>query len=211
MTVWLTDLADVLRAAGVQVKEMTYTQGPRKGMSWKKVGYGGAGYAELPLGIIWHHDASPAGDSPGALDWCMYYASDGSLNLTPAANAWVDRKGVWHLFAAGYSNHAGLGAWPKLGLYNNGNAHFFGIETDHTDGEKWTEAQVSSLRQGTAAILKHWKRPADNLIGHLEWAPTRKTDPAGLDMKVERRRVAKLMGQSDQNRIKALLQKWFRL
>ena len=206
MSVFLNDLADVLRQAGVKVQEMKYTQGPHKGMSWKAVGYNGMGYSDIPLGIIWHHDASPAGDCPGALDWMMY---DG-FGYAPAANAWVDRRGVWHLYCAGYSNHAGVGAWRKLGLYNNGNAKMFGIETDHTDNEPWPAEQINSLRLGTAAIMKHWGRPADNVIGHKEYAPGRKNDPEGLDMRAERRRVAKLMG-ADQTGIKALLAKWFKL
>lgn len=206
MSVFLTDLADVLRAAGVKVKEMKYTQGPHAGKSWKYVGYNGMGYSDIPLGIVWHHDASPEGDSPGALDWMMY---DG-FGAAPAANAWVDRKGVWYLYCGGYSNHAGVGSWPKLGLVNNGNAKMFGIETDHTTGEAWPADQINSLRLGTAAILKHWGRPADNLIGHKEWAPGRKDDPDGLNMRSERRRVKKLMN-SDQSNIKKLLDRWFGL
>lgn len=212
MSFFAKDLAKVLRAAGVDVKEMKYTRGEHAGKSWKRVGYKGMGYSEVPLGVMWHHDASPAStpsnpDSYGALDWCMYYG----FGFAPAANAWVDRYGTWHLYSAGYSNHAGLGAWPKLGLVNDGNARLFGVETDHTDGEPWTEAQVSSLRKGTAAILKHWGRPADNLVGHKEYAPGRKSDPDGLNMATERRRVAKLMRTTDQTGIKALLDRWFAL
>lgn len=208
MSVFVRDLAKVLREAGVNVKEMKYKRGPHTGRTWKTVGYKGMGYSELPLGIVWHHDASPAStaanpDSYGALEWMMY---DG-FGYAPAANAWVDRYGTWHLYAAGYSNHAGQGAWPPLGLYDNGNAHLFGVETDHTDGEAWPEAQVSALRAGTAAILKHWGRPADNVIGHYEWAPGRKSDPAGLNMKAERKRVARLMGTQPSGWL-ALLRKW---
>lgn len=197
MSVFLTDLADVLRAAGVKVKEMKYTRGPHNGKSWKAVGYNNQGYADIPLGIIWHHDASPAStpsnpDSYGALDWMMY---DG-FGVAPAANAWVDRYGTWHLYSAGYSNHGGVGRWPKLGLYDNANAKMFGVETDHTTGEAWPAAQIDSLRRGTAAILKHWGRPSANLIGHKEYAPGRKDDPDGLNMKRERRILGRLMGDT---------------
>lgn len=203
MSVFLTDTAKVLRAAGVKVKEMTYERGPHQGKSWKYVGYNGLGYPDTPLGVMWHHDASPAGDSPGSLDWMMY---DG-FGLAPAANAWVDRYGTWFLHCGGYSNHAGLGAWPKLGLVNNGNAKMFGIETDHTVGEAWPVDQINSLRAGTAALLKNWGRPSDNVIGHREYAPLRKNDPDGLDMRAERRRVGKLMGEP-QSAWQRLLDKW---
>lgn len=204
--VWVTDVADVLRAAGVKVVEERYTEGPYAGRPWSAVGYQGQGYREL-RGIMWHHDSSPVGDSPGALWWCMY----GAFGYPPAAAAWVDRKGVWHIYASGLTNHAGVGSYPKLGLYDNGNMYLYGIETDHTEGEEWPEDQVSSLRLGTAALLKAWGLDSSGLIGHREYAPNRKTDPHGLDMGRERRRVRKLMQTSDQGKIKSMLDRWFSL
>lgn len=203
MSVWLKDLVKVLRNAGVSVEPMTYTRGPYKGKSWKQVGWQGQGYREF-RGIMWHHDASPAGDSPGALDWCMY------MEIAPAAAIWVDRYGKWYVYAAGLTNHAGLGSC-KLAPGNTGNQYFLGIETDHTDGEPWTEAQISSLRIGTAAILKAYG--LDPLAGSLEfhktYAPGRKSDPDGLDLSRERKRVAKLMADPKPSRVKKWLSAWF--
>ena len=199
--VWLPDLVKVLRDAGVPVQGMKYTRGRYAGKSWKQVGWNGLGYNQL-RGIMWHHDASPAGPSPGALDWCMY------SDLAPCASIWIDMQGKWHVFAAGLANHAGVGSSP-LAPNSTGNQFYLGIETDHTVGERWPREQLDSLRKGTAALMKHYKLdPKVALEFHKSYAPGRKNDPDGLNLGVERRRVARLM-KSDQTGIKALLASWF--
>lgn len=187
--VWLTDLVDVLSKAGVPAIGMKYTRGPYSGKSWKQVGFNGQGYREL-RGVMLHHDASPPGDSPSALDWCMY------MDIAPAAAIWVDRSGKFWCYAAGMSNHAGLGSHP-LAPDNTGNFYFLGIETDHTEGEEWPLLQLENLRKGVAAILAAYELdPFKALTFHRTYAPTRKTDPAGLDLATEQKAVAKLMGRA---------------
>lgn len=203
MSVWLTDLADILRSAGVEVQEMKYTRGPYEGRSWKHVGFNGQGLTEF-RGVMLHHDASPPGDSPGALDWCMY------MEIAPAAAIWVDRRGKWFLYAAGLSNHAGVGS-SALAPNSTGNQYYLGIETDHTTGERWPKAQLDSIRRGIAAIMKAYNLdPKVALEFHKTYAPGRKDDPDGLDLRTERRRIARLI-KSDQTGIKALLDRWFNL
>ena len=231
--VWLTDLADVLRAAGISVIEETYVQGRYKGLSWKKVGFGGRGLVDFRF-ILWHHDSSPMGDSPGALSWMKYYANDGAgTDLTPAAACWVctgcngaHQSGTWHIYAAGLSNRAGrgCGGW---GVGQSMNNYSLGIETDHTEGEPWKgpkkETQLASLRAGTAAIFKSYELdPTPALLFHRTWTDGgvdgvplaawawqggtrgRKTDPSGLDLAEERRIVAALMNGTDAGRVDAL-------
>lgn len=203
MSVWLTDLADILRSAGVEVQEMKYTRGPYEGRSWKHVGFNGQGLTEF-RGVMLHHDASPPGDSPGALDWCMY------MEIAPAAAIWVDRRGKWFLYAAGLSNHAGVGS-SALAPNSTGNQFYLGIESDHTTGERWPKAQLDSIRRGIAAIMKAYNLdPKVALEFHKTYAPGRKDDPDGLDLRTERRRIARLI-KSDQTGIKALLDRWFSL
>ena len=92
---------------------------------------------------------------------------------------------------------------------STGNQYYLGIETDHNTGEKWTKEQIDSLRKGTAALMKHYGLdPKVALEFHKTYAPGRKNDPDGLNLTVERRRVARLM-KSDQTGIKALLDRWF--
>ena len=200
MSVWLKDLVKVLKSAGVNAEGLTYKYGRYAGKSWKQVGWNGLGLTEL-RGIMWHHDSSPVGDSPGALDWCMY------SELAPCASIWVDRRGKWWIYSAGLANHAGVGS-SALAPNSTGNMYYLGIETDHTEGEKWPKEQIDSLRKGTAALMAHYKLdPKQALEFHATYAPGRKTDPAGLNLKAERRRIARLMGAKT-SFIQSLLDKW---
>lgn len=225
MSVWLTDLADILRDAGVPVIEETYVLGRYQGKTWKQVGFNGRGLQSFDY-ILWHHDASPAGDegSPGALDYMMYWAKDGNFDLTPAAAAWVclgchgkHAPGTFHLYAAGESVHAGRGGpWaPKNGQpyvpQNAMNQRSWGIEVDHTYGEAWASdakmAQLRSLRRGTAAVLRAYKMPPERVCRHLDWTngnidgvprlPTygRKNDLDGINLHSERKELARLIGE----------------
>ena len=170
---WLTWLPSVLRSAGITVVE--HDGWARRGLSSKVMGF-------RPRYVVWHHDASPVGDSPGVPAYMI-------RNFQKAgAQIWVDRKGRWHLVAAGRAPHAGV---VKPG--KPGNSTSIGIETDHTTGEKWPEPLLASLRIGTAAILYHLKQPVSNLEFHktICFPPGRKNDPAGLDLVAERSRVGK--------------------
>ena len=198
--VWLTDLVKVLRDAGIDAEGMTYKYGRYAGKKWKQVGWNGLGLTQL-RGIMWHHDSSPIGDSPGALDWCMY------SELAPCASIWVDRSGKWIVYAAGLANHAGVGS-SALAPNSTGNMYYLGIETDHTEGESWPKQQIDSLRKGTAAIMQHYGLdPKVALEFHRTYAPGRKTDPHGLDLRAERRRVNRLMSAKP-SLVDRLLSKW---
>lgn len=199
MTVWLHDLADILRQANVPVKEMTYTRGPRAGKKWTQVGANNQGLTSFDF-IVWHHDASPPGPSYGALEWMMY------SEYSPAASVWVDLDGVWHIYCAGLAWHAGRGG-PGWGVAQDMmNYHSLGIETDHTTGEPWPFEQLDSLRRGTAAIMAAYNiDPQPGLLFHKTWTdggvdgvptlPTlgRKNDPDGLDLAHEREVVQGLI------------------
>jgi hypothetical protein len=217
VSVWLKDLSKVLKKAGVPVIQEKYIRGPYSGKTWKTVGFNGQGYRAFDF-ILWHHDASPQGDSPGALEWMKY------MEIAPAGAIWVcsgcngkHASGTWHLIAAGLSNHAGTGGNdPKRrgntwGVPVDGmNAVALGIETDHTYGERWTgpkkQAQLNSLRRGTAAIMLAYDlNPKPGLMRHLDWTNGlidgngrfvtygRKNDVDGLDLADERRRVKRIM------------------
>ncbi len=167
---------DILRSAGLTaVVEDTWNLTPL-----------GEFPAAAPV-IVWHHDASPVGPSPGALDWIKnaYRAQD------PSAQFWVDTAGVWHCIGKGLAWHAGkvLPGMP-------GNHQAVGIETDHTVGEEWPDELLDSLRKGTAALLKEWGHsPQQGLWFHKQICdpPGRKSDPDGLDIDQERDAVQRLM------------------
>jgi hypothetical protein len=172
-------LPGVLSAAGLDVV-------PVEG--WQNRGHTNQGDFR-PRAVMIHHDASRPGDSPGALDWLISgFRTPGDDNYD--AQIWVDRDGVWHVIAAGYSQHAGAGiGWGVIpaGLGNN---FSFGVETDHTTGEAWPAVQIEAVEIGTAAICKARGWDPDNAAtGHKEYARGRKTDPDGIEMNGFRARV----------------------
>lgn len=168
----LTWLAGELRFAGCDVVELP---------GWHTRGQTDGPYT--PRAVMWHHDASPAGDSPYVPAMMADLRNNG-------AQCWVDRTGRWHIIAAGRMWHAGAGTgWGRIPA-GQGNTYSIGVETDHTTGEPWPAAQLASLRWGTRALLSRLgASPGDALCGHKEYAPGRKVDP-DLDMDTERRLVA---------------------
>lgn len=171
--VWL---ADVLRGAGLHVVEY---------QGWQDRG---RPFPDLRA-VVWHHDASPPGDSPGVPAYMLRESSQGRS----WAQLWVDRAGRWHVLGAGVAAHAGR---VRAGMPGNGQS--LGVETDHTTGERWPQQQLDGLRRGTAAILARLGQRADALHFHKTVCspPGRKTDPDGLDLAAERQHVARLHAAS---------------
>lgn len=175
----VTWLADVLHTANVPVVEHP---------GWKERGNG-----ELidVRGLVWHHDASAPGYSPGMADYILHQVAAGMAG----ANVWVTLDGTWHLIAAGKTYHAGKTLPGKLN-----NSTSIGVETDHTTGETWSGVYLlESLRIGTAAILRHLGQTVTGLEFHKTiCSPVgRKTDPGGLDLTAERRAVSWLFAPQE--------------
>lgn len=197
MAWYATWLADVLRAAGLQVVDHAGWQGRS---ATNRDGSRAGGLLRPDPAVVLHHDASPPGDSPGVVAYMLRQAD------TPGgswAQCWVSRAGVWHVLAAGIAWHAG----PVLpGMPGNGTS--LGVETDHTEGEAWPPAQVDALRRGSAAILARSGRSASALHMHKTLCdpPGRKTDPAGLDLATERAAVAALMAPTQEDDIMATIE-----
>lgn len=178
---YATWLPDVLRSAGVNL--LAYPGWETASSMYGSGNRAGPLTTDQP-GVVWHHDASPPGDSPGALSWMrQMLAKPGQAT----ANVWVDRYGTWHIIAAGITWHAGT----------THNMTHLGIETDHTTGEDWPDALLSSLRRGTAAILRHVGRDATGMTMHKTILPGAKTDPDGLDLAPERAAVQALINNPD--------------
>lgn len=180
----MIDLAAVLRAAGVPVIEYP---------GWRTRGRPGS---FAPRGLVMHHDASPMGPSPTLAN---YIAVIGRPPDTPAplSQLWVCKGcnvhavGTWHVLAAGRAHHAGTGdGWGRVRA-GNGNADAYGVEVDHTTGERVDPVLYASLVRGSAALLTALGASAvDALPGHKEYAPGRKVDP-DWDMRVMRSDVLK--------------------
>lgn len=122
-----------------------------------------------PRGVFWHHDASPPGYSPGALNWMI-----GAYNAKqPSAQIWVDYFGIWHFVGAGYASHAGVVRGPLT------SSNAIGIETDHTSSEPMSAALLNSMRYGIAAVAAGEGHDASFMTFHkCEATPLgRKQDP----------------------------------
>lgn len=158
-------LADVLRAAGLEVREIE---------GWRTRGHGDFG--EI-WGVMLHHtgDQSGRGDNPG------YIARHPALGL--ASQLHLNRAGVWTICGVGIANHAGVGAYPGIPA-NNGNRVLIGVEAENSGTEGWAPAQYDSYMRGVAAILRRLGRNSTRAIGHKEYAGAAqgKWDPGGMDM-----------------------------
>src|SRR5512139_3742239 len=139
MATYLTDLADVLRGAGLTVVEIP---------GWKTRGRPGT---FAPTRVLCHHTGGP-GDG---LAYATWMAVDGRSDLNPPlAQLGLDRKGVWYVQAAVRANHAGQ-CKPIDGLkayagrsYGDGNAQMIGVEAMNTGSEGWTSTQYDSYVRG---------------------------------------------------------------
>lgn len=168
---WLTDMADALRSAGLDVVEHP---------GWKT-----RGRSEMRAvrGIMLHHTAGPAaGDLPS-----LNTVINGRPDVPgPLAQLMLARSGAWHVIAAGRCNHAGQGDWPGL----TGGYDIVGIEGESTGTGDWTSAQHAAWLVGVRALARHYQVPSTRVIGHREWAPRRKIDPVGINMAEIRNYVA---------------------
>jgi hypothetical protein len=182
-----TWLADALRAGGCAVDERIVPD-------WQQRGHTDGGFS--PIGVLGHHTAGPtSGDYPS-----LRTVRDGRPGLPgPLANLGLTRAGVWFPVAAGRAWHAGAGSCPWV-PGNDGNGRLIGIEAESAGRGDWTPAQLESYPRGVAALLRHLGVGADRFIAHKEWAPGRKTDPAGWpgDMNGFRATVARILnGDND--------------
>lgn len=174
--VWL---ADVLRAAGLPVREVD---------GWRTRGHGAM--ADQIAGVIAHHTAGPAtGLYPS--ERVVVHGRTGLPG--PLCNLGLDRAGTWIVVAAGQAYHAGTGSLPWCPA-GQGNSRLIGVEAESVGTrDDWTSQQRSSYPRGVAALLAHLRLPPSRVAGHKEWAPGRKIDPAFWDMNAFRADVARAM------------------
>ena len=73
--------------------------------------------------------------------------------------------------------HAGNATWGKTTDMNSAS---IGIELDNNGFEPFSKEQIDSLLQLLARLKKLYNIPTQNIIGHLDIAPSRKSDPSEL-------------------------------
>lgn len=159
----ITWLADVLRAAGCQVRE--------DDSSWKSRGSS----TFDPRGLIIH---ATAGGLLQGNDSAYNVLVNGRVGLAgPIAQVMVERgTGRWRPVCSGRSNHAKTGWGGNCsGL---GNTNLIGIEFHHanTGAEPWTESMLDNYARGAAAICRHMGWGVNRIALHKEHQPGEKSD-----------------------------------
>jgi AmpD protein len=73
--------------------------------------------------------------------------------------------------------HAGASVFKGSSACNNFSV---GIELEGTDNSNYTESQYQVLANICAALISTYDIPEENVVGHSDIAPGRKTDPGPL-------------------------------
>ncbi|CAF1106134.1 unnamed protein product [Adineta steineri] len=163
----LTDLAEILRGAGLSVIESE---------GWQTRGHS---VMTSVKSIICHHTNGPAtGDFPS-----LRIVRDGRKDLVgPLSQLGLGRSGTWYIIAAGRSYHAGTTIDDSV----FGNPNAIGIEAEavgvpltNSGHEYWPEVQYQSYIRGVKALQAAYGVPASRVLGHKEAAAPvgRKPDP----------------------------------
>lgn len=178
--VWLPD---VLRAAGLTVKEID---------GWRDRGHGDFGEIR---GIVCHH----TGSNNASAESIAFHPE-----LGLASQLHLARDGVWTMCGVGIAWHAGEGGNVSWLPDNNANRYTIGIEAANDGGgspgkphrSSWPDVQYNSYVRGVAAILAHLQLQKERAIGHKEWAGAAqgKWDPGAIDMNIFRTDVGALIG-----------------
>lgn len=170
---WLNDLADAVRGSGLTVHEVG---------GWKSLDHGQMGSV---IGVVCHHTGSSGSGAEGVV-------RNGRAGLAgPLAQLTLRRDGSVGVLSHGECWHAGTGSWPSIGR-NVGNDRCIGIECIY-NGSDITDAQRKAYPKLVAALCRHYRIAVGNVIGHKEWAPSRKVDPGKIDMPGMRREVQALV------------------
>ena len=146
MGIWLTDLADVLRAGGLKVVEAP---------GWKTRGYKAryttpdGGLRALTGGLV-HHTGTPLrakGDYP---TWDTII--NGRFDVPgPLSQLGLGRSGDWYVFAAGRANHSGA-----VDDVRYSNPQCLGVEAEHDGASPWPIRQYLSYVTGCSVLSKHY-------------------------------------------------------
>ena len=180
----LTDLAAILRGAGLRVVEVP---GWRTRSRPESTG----GFA--PRGNLWHHTGGKESDPEAYAQWM---GLTGRPDLpAPLAQASIDRAGVVYILAAGRANHAGKAKASGPVPAGDGNALYVGWECHNTGSEGWTPAQYGAMVTAAAVTSKHYGWSAAANRAHKETSTTGKWDPGRLDMSKFRADVAAEMAR----------------
>jgi hypothetical protein len=166
-TIMLTNLADILRNAGLTVVEVD---------GWRTRGHSQMNPVKS---ILVHHTAGPpTGEYPS-----LKIVRDGRPDLSgPLSQLGLGRSGTWYVIAAGRSYHAGktiddsiFGNYNAIGIEAEGT----GVPSSDNGHAYWPEVQYQSYVRGVKALQAAYSVPTVRVLGHKEVAfpAGRKVDP----------------------------------
>jgi hypothetical protein len=173
--IYLTWLADVLRANGLTVVDSGY------GIDgWQRRARSSGGFPSSPLGVQWHHTASntqPAND----VRWQL--TGEGN----PIGNMTIMRDGSVWLICAGAANTAGKGGPLTLSKgtvpLDSANTRTVAIEVANNGvGQAWPQVQIDAFFTASNAINRQLGNLPTDVFSHAVgtgngWT-NRKIDPA---------------------------------
>lgn len=165
----LLEAPEVLRAAGLPVTVLD--------------GYAKRG-AELQRvdAIVEHCTVTPGGRTPLVVAQLL---RDGHSTLKgPLSQFGHDDSGRWWCVAAGRCSHNGYGTFGNEAI---------GVEKMHPNTSAWPYLGLDSWVRGSAALAAHYGVHVNNIRGHRETDPRRKSDPLGLDLAAFRRAVLRVI------------------
>lgn len=175
---YLTDLANIARGAGLKVIEVP---------GWKTRGHGGMTAVRT---ITCHHTANGGakGNYPS-----LNVVRSGRPGLSgPLSHFGIGVDGTVYVIAAGLAWHAGA---SKSSSYANPYAIGIEAEAVGVPGAKgdWPEVQMVAYAKLCKALADRYNLPYSQILGHKETAfpAGRKTDPS-FDMDAFRRRVQQI-------------------
>ncbi len=173
-SIWLTDLPDVLRAAGLDVATWP---------GWETRSRSSGGYDAIRA-VFCHHTASNTSPSND-----MSYMWDNTSGDQPIGALYLARDGRITVGAAGATNTQGKGGPWNLSTgpipKDAGNANGIAIEAANAGtGEPWPAAQTSAYVAACRALCSAYGlEPSWDVLSHREWCepscPGRKVDPVG--------------------------------
>lgn len=169
---YLTDMADVCRAAGLVVVEQD---------GWQTRGRGSGGYEpDRPWCVMFHHTASAPGADPASDAAYMSYNADAA----PIANILLAHDGTVWILAAGATNtngsgtgdiHTSRGVVPDDSM----NTYAIGLEIQNSGvGESYPQAQVDAAFTLSNALTAAYGLQPNDVGTHHAYASDRKIDPA---------------------------------
>lgn len=166
---YLTDLANVVRGAGLDVVEEP---------GWQTRARGSGGFESgRPTHFMVHHTASnPASDGQADVNYIAYGSPD-----EPICQLYLNRAGRCWVVAAGACNTNGTGHdWWGGGVPDDSmNTWALACEVANTGvGEPYPQAQQEALGRLVGACCRAYNIPTHHVRTHFEWTD-RKCDNTG--------------------------------